>query len=141
MKSILLVSCFFIFSASLFSQKKQIDHKVYNSWKTLKNEQVSDFGKYSIYEINPHRGDGFLYLQRNSINKLDSFQRGGNSRISHKEDVLSFLIHPGYDTIRSLKLEKVKKEKMVKDSLAILFLGKDSLVKIPNVLSFKMPEK
>jgi len=141
MKSVFLVCFSLLISATLFSQKKEIDHKVYNSWKSLKNDQISDFGSYSVYEINPHRGDGFLYLHHNSINKLDSFPRGSGAQISHHEDVLSFLIHPGYDTIRSLKLEKVKKEKMVKDSLAIFFLKSDSLVKIPNVLSFKIPEK
>lgn len=140
MKSNLLFSSFLIFSQIIIAQKKQLDHTVYDDWKSTKNEKISDFGKYSTFEINPHQGDGFLYLVENSIHEKDSFPRGKNANISHKEDVLSFLIDPGYDTIRNLKLDKVKREKMVKDSLAILFLKKDSLIKIPNVLSYKMPE-
>lgn len=140
MKRLLFAFCFLIFSQTLVAQKNRLDHNAYDGWKSLKNEQISDFGKYSVYEITPHRGDGFLYLYNNSSNILDSFPRGKNALISHNEDVLTFLIDPGYDTIRTLKLEKVKKDKMVKDSLGILFLEKDSLVKIPNVLSFKIPE-
>jgi dipeptidyl aminopeptidase/acylaminoacyl peptidase len=140
MKILLTVIYLFVFGLTLIAQKKQLNHTVYDDWKSLKNEKISDFGGYSVYEINPHRGDGYLYVHNNVTSKLDSFPRGKRARMSHKEDVLSFLIDPGYDTLRSMKLEKVKKEKMIKDSLAILFLENDSIVKIPNVLSFKIPE-
>lgn len=141
MKYIFLNFCILILTLPTLAQKKQLDNAVYDDWKSLKSEQISDYGKYSVYEINPHRGDGYLYLNNNSLNKLDSFPRGKNAQISHTEDVLAFQIDPGYDTIRQLKLEEVKKEKMVKDSLAILLLKNDSLIKIPNVLSFKIPEQ
>lgn len=141
MKYILIALNLVFISHSLIAQKKQLDHTVYNEWKSLKSEQVSDFGKYTLYEINPHRGDGYLYLHNNQTDKLDSFPRGKNASISHNEDVLTFLIDPGYDTIRKQKLDKVKKEKMLKDTLALLFLKNDSLFKIPNVLSVKLPEK
>ncbi|MGM0478171.1 MAG: prolyl oligopeptidase family serine peptidase [Bacteroidota bacterium] len=136
--------CFIIsnlFFLSLFSQQKVLDHTVYNDWKSLKHAQVSDRGSFSAYEIQPHRGDGTLFLHNAVSNEKKQFARGYRARISHKEDVLLFSIHPGYDTLRTLKLEKVDHELHVKDSLGIYFLNNDSLVKHPNLINFKVPEK
>ncbi|MEX2483651.1 MAG: prolyl oligopeptidase family serine peptidase [Brumimicrobium sp.] len=132
---VLLVPCF------IFGQKKQLDHTVYNDWRSLKNQNISSNGNYISYEINPHEGDGFLYIYSSPESKKDSFPRGSNAQISHSEDILAFLIKPGFDTIRKLKLDEVKKEKWVKDSLGIYFTKQDSLVKIPNVVSYKIPQE
>ncbi len=140
-KKTFLLSCLILLSVAVIAQKKAIDHTVYNDWKSLKSSKISDNGKFVSFEINPHRGDGFLHWINTKTNQHDSISRGNNARFSHDSDVLLFSIHPGYDTIRNLKLEKVKKEKWVKDTLGILYLDKDSLRTIANLIDFKVADR
>jgi dipeptidyl aminopeptidase/acylaminoacyl peptidase len=130
-----------LFTFCAFGQNKVLDHTVYNDWKSLKNASISSNGKYISFQVDPHRGDGLLHWMSTKGDQKDSISRGQNAKFSHKENVLIFSIDPGYDTIRQLKLDEVKKEKMVKDTLGVFYLEQDSLVKIPNLIDFKLPQK
>lgn len=138
-KTLLLLSLISVLYS--FGQKRIIDHTVYDSWKTLSQQKISNDGSFILYEINPHRGDGSLYLYNTDSEKEMTFERGKQAAINYNESILGFIIDPGYDTIRQLKLEKVKKDKWVKDTLGIYWTQNDSLVKVPNVLSFKIPKE
>jgi len=133
-----LGSIFLVFSISTFGQLKVVDHNVYDSWKSLKNESISTSGNYVSYEINPHRGDGDLHIINNSNGTERIIPRANKASFNQNEDFIVFSIQPGYDTLRTLELEKVKKEKWVKDTLGILWLNSDSLVKVPNTTSYKI---
>ena len=124
-----------------FGQKKVIDHTVYNSWKKNEQQKVSMTGRYVSYEINPHRGDGWLYIYDTQKATLDSFPRGKEARFAPNEQVFVFKIVPGFDTLRNCELTKVDKKKWPKDSLGIYWIAKDSLVKIPMLKSFQVGEE
>lgn len=124
-----------------YSQKKQIDYQAYDNWKRLEKQQVSRNGNWISYEINPLKGDGFLYFYNQELDKLDSIQRGKEASISFKEDFVAFKLLPGYDTLRKCELNKIDKKKWPKDTLCIRLLGKDSLIKIPKVKSFTIAEE
>ena len=71
-----------IFSATLivccqngFSQKKQIDYQAYDNWKKLEKQQSTPSANWITYEINPLKGDGYLYFYNQKLNKLDSIKR------------------------------------------------------------------
>ena len=123
-----------------FSQKKVIDHTVYNSWKKLEGQIISNDGNFVAYTIKPHRGDGYLYIYNNKIAKLDSFPRGYKQQFSGNSNFLVFQITAGFDTLRKCELNKVDKDKWPKDSLGIYLLESDSLMKIPNVKNYSIAE-
>jgi dipeptidyl aminopeptidase/acylaminoacyl peptidase len=129
------------FCTNGYSQKKQIDHQAYDSWKKLEKHQVSPKGAWISYEINPLKGDGHLYLYDQKLEKLDSIKRGKEAALSFKEDFVAFKLLPGYDTLRNCELKKIDKKKWPKDTLCIRLLGKDSLIKIPKVKSFTISEE
>ena len=129
------------FCANGYSQKKQIDHQAYDGWKKLEKHQVSPKGAWISYEINPLKGDGYLYLYNQKLEKLDSIKRGKEAALSFKEDFVAFKLLPGYDTLRNCELKKIDKKKWPKDTLCIRLLGKDSLIKIPKVKSFSISEE
>ncbi|MES2589950.1 MAG: prolyl oligopeptidase family serine peptidase [Bacteroidota bacterium] len=132
----------FLFTSILsFSQKKIIDHTAYNDWKKIGEIAISNDGKYSVYTIKPHRGDGFLYLVNNQTQKLDSFPRSVMPKFTSDSKGLIFKISPGFDTLRKCELEKVKKDKWPKDSLGIFYLEKDTLVKIANIKEFSVSKE
>lgn len=125
----------------LFAQKETIDHTVYNSWKSIKNQNLSSFGSYISYEINPHRGDGKLVVYDVEKEKYVEILKGKNARFSHDEDIVVFSISPGFDTLRTLKLEEVKKKEWIKDTLGIYYTQQDSLIKLSNLIDFEIAEK
>lgn len=129
---------FLFFNGFALGQKKALDHTVYNSWKSVKNQKISTQGNFISFEVNPHRGDGVLHFTQPNSKFEKLFPRGNKALFSTNEEVFVFSIKPGYDTLRTLELEEVKKEKWVKDTLAIYWIKEDSLVKIPNLLDFKI---
>lgn len=134
----------FILFLSLFGysqEKKKIDHTVYDSWKTIFNVQQSRTGSLIAYEINPQVGDGVLHIESIEGQLKKEFVRGKSARINYNENFVAFLIQPGYDTIRTLKLDKVKENKLPKDTLAVYWPASDSLFTAANVKSFQVAEK
>lgn len=121
-----------------FSQKKTIQPGIYNSWKRIGDLQLSPDGKYSVYTIKPHQGDGFLYIVNNETGKTDSIARGVEPQFSGLSNFVAFKINPGFDTLRKCELNKVNKEKWPKDTLGIWLFGKDSLIRVPKVKEFKV---
>ena len=123
MKIILSLTILFTTLLS-FSQKKIIDHTTYNDWKKIGEIAISNDGKFSVYSIKPHRGDGFLYLLNNQDLTVDSFPRAVSPKFTSDSKGLIFKINPGFDTLRKCELNKVKKDKWPKDSLGIFYIQK-----------------
>lgn len=129
------------YSSFSFSQKKQISSEAYDEWRTIENNVISPKGNVIVWESNPLEGDSELHLYFGSQSKEKVFPRGQSSSIHYGEKYVAFIIKPQHDSIRQLKLDKVKKDKFPKDTLAIYFLQNDSIAIIPSIKSFKMPEE
>jgi len=141
MKRILLLNLLVLFSV-LFAngQKLPLTHDVYAKWRTLENPVISNDGKWICYEKNPQKGDGWLILYNTQNNQSDSIARGSAAAFSPSNKYLVFKILPQYDTLRAMKLRKVKKDKLPKDSFGVWLLESDSIVRFPSLKSFKLPE-
>ena len=118
-----LTLIFFSLFFQSFAQKKQLDHTVYDDWKSLSSSTLSKDGNFVSYEINPHRGDGYLYLYKYEAAVLDSFFRGDGGRFSENNDFFYFKKKAEFDTLRKLELDKVDKKKWPKDSLFVVRLA------------------
>ncbi|HIP36416.1 MAG TPA: S9 family peptidase [Crocinitomix sp.] len=141
MKIFLLLICL-ISTVVVAQDKLNLDYKVYNNWKSIKQTVWSPDGEIIAYQINPFKGDGFLYVKNTSSNKvLSKIERGKNAVIHHDNAYVVYNIGTQYDSIRQLKLDKVKKDKFPKDTLGIYWIKKDSTALIPNVKSFKQSEE
>lgn len=136
----LLVLCVLAAVGSVVGQKKILDHTVYNDWKSVRNTELSKDGNWIAYQINPHRGDGSLYWYNNANGEQGSLFRGEKAAFNANSTFLVAKITPGFDTLRQLELEKVKKENWIKDSLAVIWLNNDSIRKFENVASFQLNE-
>jgi len=143
MKKLILVISACLFAGSLMAQSTKIplNHSDYDNWKNLKNQKISDNGEWISYEVNPQKGDGFLYLYQVSTGKLDSVSRGYKAIFSPGSDVLCFSIKAQFDTIQQAKSDKVEKKDLPKDSLGVWKLKNDTILRFPELKSFKMPEE
>ncbi|MEO9256979.1 MAG: hypothetical protein ABI207_01280, partial [Crocinitomicaceae bacterium] len=138
----IIISNLIIFlSLSSFGQKKIIDHTTYKDWKKLSNSLISQDGNWISYEKNPYQGDGVVCWYNTKTHRVDSLARGNKTQISYDNSFLATLIQPYYDSIRILQLNGVKKDKLPKDSLAIVDLTNNKVKKIPSISDFKVSKE
>lgn len=122
------------------AQKKTIDPKAYGIWETLKATRISEKGTYVSYEVQPLKGDTYLFLYNTVTEKLDSFYRAKSASFSEDEKWMIYKIETGYDTLRNLELAKVVKKKWPKDSIGVYNLETGVNQKIGDIKSFNFDE-
>ncbi|KAA3440890.1 S9 family peptidase [Rufibacter hautae] len=121
--------------------KKVLTHDVYDSWKSVEGDSLSNDGKYLLYAVNPQEGDGVLHLRDLSQNSGKTFPRGYRSAFTSDSRFAIFQVKPTYAATRQAKLKKKKPEEMPKDSLAILDLAKGNTQYVARVKSYKLPKQ
>ena len=135
---IVLTACFFVLTSQAQPNKKiPLDHSVYDGWKTMKNQVISNDGQWLGYEIDPQQGDGFLYVYNVDKEYVDSVPRATRPVFSPLNNWIAYTIKPQFDTVRKAKLKKVKKDKMPKDSIGIRILKTGREIKFSGLKSYK----
>jgi dipeptidyl aminopeptidase/acylaminoacyl peptidase len=141
MKRFFFFTILFVTFTATAQTKKPIDHSVYDSWKSLSERMISNDGKYIVYTVNPQEGDGELIIQNHETKYKKVIARGYGAVITEDSRYLVFKIKPFFQDTRQARIKKKRPDDMPKDSLAIIELGADSVVKIQRVKTFKSPEK
>ncbi len=138
----------FFFTVLLFAaftvtaqNKKAIDHTVYDGWKSIGERMISNDGKFVVYGVNPQEGDGELVVQNAQTKYKKIVARGYSAVITEDSKYVVFKIKPFFQDTRQAKIKKKTGDDLPKDSLAIMELGQDSILKIAKVKSYKTPEK
>jgi len=140
MKKLLFPFLLFI-AITAIAQKKPLDHTVYDGWKSIGERMISNDGSFVVYTVNPQEGDGELVIQNPKTKYKKVVARGYNAVITEDSKFLIFKIKPFFQDTRQAKIKKKKGEDIPKDSLAIIELGKDSIIKITRTKGYKTPEK
>ncbi|MCF8219027.1 MAG: prolyl oligopeptidase family serine peptidase [Bacteroidales bacterium] len=140
-RKIIFIITGLLLASSLFSQKKFEVPEVYYKWNNIQNAQISNDGKVITYEVNKLKGDGYLHIHIPGQSFHDSIPRGGKAKISANSKFVAFRIKPQYDTLKQRKLSDVPKEKFPNDSLGVFIVNQDTIVKFPEVKSFKTPDE
>ncbi len=143
MKKYFCILLFHVFLAGyVFAQQKvPLDFSVYDGWKVINGYSITNDGKWVTYEINPYKGDGELVVMNPERLVKKMFDRGEKAVFSPTSKYLAFKVVPQADSIRQLKLKKVKKDKMPKDSLKIWVFKTGKLIAISELKSFTIPEE
>ena len=141
MKNFLLPVLLLLFINATAQQKKPLDHTVYDGWKSIGEKLISHDGQFVVYTINPQEGDGELVIQNPATKFKKTIARGYNAVITEDSRYLVFKIKPLFQDTRQAKIKKKKADEMLKDTLAIIELGKEDILKIPRVKNYKTPEK
>ena len=121
--------------------KKPLTHAVYDGWKSVGERIISNNGRYVVYNILPQEGDGMLVIHDLEKDSKREMERGYAPVISQDNRFVFFKIKPRFQDTRKARIKKKKPEEMPKDSLAMVTLGTDSIIKLPLIKSFKVPEK
>lgn len=121
-------------------QKRPLNHADYDAWESLNSEKITKNGSWVGYQVSPQDGDSHVEIfsfqnpeLRLQIPRASGFLFSADDAFSVGKIVAS------KDTVKLLKLLKVKKEDMPADSLFIYQMSNRNLVKIPEVKSFAIP--
>jgi dipeptidyl aminopeptidase/acylaminoacyl peptidase len=137
-----LISFFFLFPLFLFAQKKPLDHTVYDSWQSIGERMISNDGKWVVYTVTPQEGDADLFIQSaQNVQNKKQVPRGYNAVITEDSRYVVFRIRPFYKDTREARIKKKRVEDMPKDSIGIIELGKEGIVKMAKVKGYKVPER
>ncbi|MFT6337191.1 MAG: dipeptidyl aminopeptidase/acylaminoacyl peptidase [Halioglobus sp.] len=121
--------------------KKEMTPDTYLEWNRIKSEKISNNGDWVKYHLQSEKGDKTLKIYNTRAETTYTFDRVKESDIDGDSKYVIFTMAPAYDKVRALKRKKVEKEDMPKDTLCIYDLELKVLTKVPNVKSFKMPQK
>jgi dipeptidyl aminopeptidase/acylaminoacyl peptidase len=119
------------------AQKKVLDHSVYDSWKSISNIKVTNDGKYTAIVVKEQEGDDYLLVKNLKTRKELIVPRGYTYSVTPDQKYIVAQIKAPFAVTRQAKIKKTAEEKMPKDSLAIISLDNFSVLKIPNVKSYK----
>src|ERR1700674_3845253 len=59
----------FILTGSLFAQKRPLTHQDYDTWRSIRSQQLSRDGKFLAYALFPQEGDGEFVVRNLSTGK------------------------------------------------------------------------
>ena len=141
MKKIILSIMFLQCLSQFYAQKHAVCEEDYLKWKKISNQQITEDGELVSYSLDQLKGDSYLYIQQTSPFRLDSFERASEAFFPLNHKFAVFKITPGYDTLRNLKLKKVKKSKWPKDTLGIYNFSNNLIIKEPGLQSFAIAEE
>ncbi len=137
MKRIITISLV-LFSIAAYGQKKPLDHYVYDNWKSIGNIQITEDGKFALYQVNAQEGDGYIVSLNLANLEKRTIERGGTSRITPDGKFAAFSIKPLFQQTKEARIKKSKPDQMPKDTLAVYnFLTKD-LKTFPYLKGYKM---
>ena len=141
MTKYLILPFFLLFSISVFTQKKVLDHTDYELWNTIQNPSISPDGKNVLFELEQGEKDSYVKVVNAKGNLIFEHERAEKSAFTYNSEFVLFTITAWKDSIRAMKSRKIKKEDLPKDSLGILNLSTNKLTKIGNIKSYHLPEK
>ena len=138
---ILTVLSVLCLTATVTAQKKVMQHEDKALWNRVRNVSISNSGDYVLYSLDKEERNQTLQLLDINGNPIMSHERSKGGRFTYDSDYVVFAVNAWKDSITEMKRRKVKKKDMPKDTLVIYNINRKSVEKIPNIKSYRMPEK
>lgn len=138
LRYILSASVLFGICGGAQAEKKALGHDDFDTWKSVRNYSISRDGEWSAFSVDPQEGDGVLTFYNTKTKKRIEIPRGYKAKISADSRWGLALIKALYADTRKAKIDKKKDEDLPKDSLAIVDLKTSKVIKIADVLSYKI---
>lgn len=138
-KKLLAFSAMLLGTYPVWTQKKVLDHSVYDDWKSIATPQITADGSTISFVVEPQEGDGKLVIRKLKNSHEIIIDRGYKFRFTPDGKYAVCLIKPFW---RETRTAKIRKEKFFpQDSLAVVDLQKEQVCKFAAVKSYKMGEQ
>ena len=123
------------------STRRALTAADYDGWKSVQKPVLSNDGHWVAYEINPQEGDGQLIAEAPTLSGRITIPRGYGASFSADAAYLVVKVKPGREAVRTAKKNKLKPDKMPKDSLIVVRLLDGEKRSFANVVSFQIGEE
>jgi dipeptidyl aminopeptidase/acylaminoacyl peptidase len=140
-KKSLIYSLAFLSLGCLSAQKKILQHEDKGLWNRLVNVSISNSGDHVLYATEQGEREQTLKLKDISGRLIYSHVRSNGGTFSHDSEYIGFTVNAWKDSIKEMKRRKIKEKDLPKDTLVLYAIKSKKITKIPNVKSYKMPEK
>jgi len=127
-------------TSTSWAEKKPLEHDSYEIWNMINQRAISNDGGWVFLSFGPDEKDRELRIKRLSDNTVYQVERGQSAAFSADSRNVVALIKAFRDSVKQGKRNRLKAEKMPKDSLAIVTLETGDVTRIGRVKSFKMPK-
>lgn len=132
---------FILMSVAISAQDKLMTPDTYDIWNELEQVEISPNGDWVAYTIVPGVGDKTVVLYNTRNEEEFRYERSHTPQFDNGNAFLTFKTSLAYDSLQSLKLKKVKKDKLPNDSITIISLSAEITDKIADVEKYLMPKK
>ena len=140
-RKFLFIVCTLFLTFLANAEKKPLDHSVYDLWESIAQVSISNDGLYATYQVAPYEGDSILYVTNLKTQATMRIDRGYNALITDDSRYIVFQIKPTQSEKKEARKKKKPADEQPVDSLGWLLLGTQNIERLPDVKSFKMPEK
>ncbi len=130
-----------VYPLCVYGTRVPLDHSVYDDWKNIARQQLSNDGRWASYELNPQNGDGSLILVNLQTGATDTVARGQHAVFSAGSDYIAYLIRPEKKVVRQARKEYSNTKWMPEDQLGIRRLYDDKSRVFEHVASFAVAER
>ena len=135
------LAAFTLLSTQVDAQKKPLDHTVYDEWQSIGYSILSNNGNWVAYQVKTQESDNTLGIFGIPTQKNFEFHRGDQVKFTSDSNFAIFNINPFYKDLKEVRIKKKKEHEIAKDSIGIINLSTQKVEKLPNLKSFKVPEK
>jgi len=118
-----------------------MEHEDKALWNRIQDVSISNSGDYVLYDLDKGEKDQTIHLKGIKGEKLMSYPRSKGGKFSYDSKYIVFTVNAWKDSITEMKRRKVKKKDLPKDSLVIYDIQNKSMTKVPNVKSYRIPDK
>ena len=141
-KITLILGYLMIMGTASWAQKKVLDHSVYDIWHHIENSAISANGETIVYDLVSNGEANPEAVIKNADGKtLLHYARGSMVQLSYDGKYVIFKISPDLHALKEQRRQKVKKDRLPKDSLAIYEVKTARLIKIGGVKDYKVPKR
>jgi dipeptidyl aminopeptidase/acylaminoacyl peptidase len=127
--------------AVALAEKKPLDHSVYDGWKSIARESISDNGRWVFYVLQPQDGDPEARVRSAIDDREYSVELGSAGEITSDSRFAVVRIVPAKEIVRQAKKDKSKPDDMPKDGLAIINLDGGERTDLERVKGYTVPEE
>jgi len=127
--------------AAAQQEKRPLTHDDYDSWKSIRSQQISPDGRWVSYQIQPQDGDGELVLRNVRGGTEVRYERGTRAQFTRDSRFLVLLVTPPEDSTEAARDAGKRGGDLPQPVLTIVDLSDVSVTSIERVQNFNLPEE
>jgi len=123
------------------AQKKPLDHSVYDTWNAIRNQRISDNGRWVLYVLQPQDADPEARVGSVVDEREHAVALGDAGALTSDSRFAVVRVVPAKEVVRQAKQDKTKPDDMPKDDLAIIELDSGERTDLQRVKGYTVPEE